>query len=328
MLDKLKFAKYRFLLEPIEPMSLPPFKGGALRGAFGQMFKRMACLHIGERCDTCQQSDRCGYSYVFETPVPPGSEVLRTHEAVPRPFVLEPPLNGKLEYRPGDDLPFGLILIGRGIEYLPYFILAFKELGSEGLGRRRGRFRLRQVWVQDPLGPWEALIYDGPTDALRNMEMTAGIAEVQRAATALPDHELTVRFLTPTRLKHAGKLAQEPEFHVLARALLRRVSSLSYFHCGERWAVDYRGLIELAQKVDTVEAAVSWQGWERYSGRQDRRIDMDGLVGWLRFAGPLTGFRSLLVLGAIVHVGKGCVFGNGQYQVDEPFAKGHGLDAF
>jgi hypothetical protein len=315
MLEKLRIASYRFVLEPIEPMSLPPYKGATLRGGFGQAFKRMACVQPGNRCDTCQQTARCAYSYVFETPVPPDSEVLRTHEAVPRPFVFEPPLDDKTEYGLGDELAFGLVLVGRGIDYLPYFILAFKALGDVGLGRERARFRLKQVWARDPLGPWETLIYDGPSDALRNVEMTAGIAEIEQTAAALPDNELSVRFLTPTRLKHGGKMAHEPAFHVLVRTLLRRLSSLYYFHCGERWEADYKGLIEKAQMVETVETAVHWQDWERYSSKQKQRIDMGGLVGRLCYAGELSDFRSLLVLGAVVHVGKGCVFGNGKYTV-------------
>jgi hypothetical protein len=320
MLEKLKIAKYRFVLEPIEPMSLPPYKGGTLRGAFGHAFKRMACLQPGSRCDVCQQADRCAYRYVFETPVPPDSEVLRTHSAVPRPFVFEPPLDGKTEYRPGDEVDFGLVLIGRGIDYLPYFILAFKALGDQGIGRDRVPFQLKKVSAQDPLGPWDALIYDGPSDALRNIDMTAGIAEIERVAAALPDRELAVHFLTPTLLKHGGRMVGEPAFHVLVRALLRRLSSLYYFHCGERWDADYAGLAERAQAVETIESEVSWRSWERYSSKQQRRIGMSGLVGWLQYAGPLADFRTLLMLGSVVHVGKGSVFGNGRYQVSGPFA--------
>jgi hypothetical protein len=317
MLDKLKIAKYRFVLEPLEPMSLPPYKGATLRGGFGQAFKRMACSRPqpGGTCQGCPERDHCAYSYVFETPVPPDSEVLRTHSAVPRPFLFEPPLDDKTEYGLGDELAFGLVLTGRGIDYLPYFILAFKALGDVGLGRGRARFQLKQVWARDPLGPWETLIYHGPSDALRNAEMTASSAEIEGVAAALPDHELSVRFLTPTCLKHAGEMAREPAFHVLVRALLRRVSSLCYFHCGERWETDYKGLVARAQEVETVEAAARWQGWERYSSKQDRRIGMGGVVGKMRYAGPLASFRWLLVLGSVVHVGKGCVFGNGQYTV-------------
>ena len=320
MLDRLKLAKYRFVLEAIEPMSLPPYKGAVLRGGFGHAFKRMACLQPGGMCDACQERARCAYSYVFETPAPPDSEVLRTHEAVPRPFVFEPLLDGKTDYQPGDELTFELILIGRGIDYLPYFILAFKSLGDEGLGSGRGRFRLKQVWARDPLGPWETLIYDGPSDTLRTVAMTAGMIDIERAAAALPEQAITIRFVTPTEIKHDGKIVHEPAFHMLIRALLRRVSSLYYFHCGERWEADYRGLIERARAVETVEAEVGWQDWERYSSRQERRLEMGGVVGKVRYVGSLADFRPLLVLGSVVHVGKACVFGNGQYETACPDA--------
>jgi hypothetical protein len=318
MLDKLRITKYRFVLEPIESMILPPHQGATLRGSFGQAFKRMTCSRPQSRapCKGCQEQDRCAYSYVFETPVPPDSEVLRTHEAVPRPFVFEPPLGGKTEYDLGDELDFGLVLIGRGIDYLPYFILAFKALGEVGMGRGQRRFRLKHVWARDPLGPWETLIYDGPSDALRNVEMATSIVEIERMASTLSDHELSVHFLTPTRLKHKGEIVREPDFHILVRALLRRVSSLYYFHCDQQWEIDYRGLVELAQTVETVQGEAYWERWERYSSKQDQRIDMGGLVGEMRYAGPLTDFRSLLMLGSVVHVGKGNVFGNGRYVVE------------
>jgi len=322
MLEKLRLAKYRFLLQIVEPMTLPPYKGGTLRGAFGHAFKRMACVQPGAQCSACQQVARCAYSYVFETPVPPGSEVLRTHTAVPRPFVFEPPLDRKTRYRPGDELPFELVLIGRGVDYLPFFILAFKALGDEGLGQDRARFRLKKVWARAPLDPWETLIYDGESDALRNMEMAVGIAEIEQAAAQLPDEALCVHFLTPTRLKHNGKMSRQPDFHVLIRALLRRISSLYYFHCGERWNADYRGIVEQARAVQTAEAAVVWRKWERYSGKQRRRIQMGGLVGSLRYTGALRQFQTLLLLGTIIHVGKGSVFGNGKFRLSDTFANG------
>jgi len=313
MLQRLRIAKYRFVLEPLEQMSLPPHKGATLRGAFGQAFKRMACSQSGQTCKSCPEHDRCAYSYIFETPVPPDSQVLRTHRAVPRPFVFEPPLDAKTQYGVNDNLAFGLVLVGRAIDYLPYFVLSFKALGEVGLGRGRARFRLKQVWAKDPLAPWETLLYDGPSDALRNVQMPVGIAEIEGAVAGLPDHDLCVDFLTPTRLKHSGRIVREPAFHVLVRALLRRISSLYYFHCGERWDTDYRGLIDLAKAVETVEAHTSWEHWQRHSSKQGHRIPMGGVMGHMRYAGPIRQFLPLLVLGSVVHVGKGCVFGHGRY---------------
>jgi hypothetical protein len=69
----------------------------------------------------------------------------REYESIPRPFVLEPPLETKREYLPGETLHFNLLLFGRAIQYLPYFIIVFREMGEEGLGKGRLPFTLEDV---------------------------------------------------------------------------------------------------------------------------------------------------------------------------------------
>ena len=102
---------------------------------FGYALKRLVCYHSWGDCKECGLGNECVYGYLFETSPPENTEVLSTHEAVPRPFVIEPPLDRRGTFGPGDRLEFGLVLIGRAIAYLPYFILAFRELGQAGLGR-------------------------------------------------------------------------------------------------------------------------------------------------------------------------------------------------
>lgn len=312
MLDKLQLAKYRFVLRLREPVRLPPFKGGILRGAFGTAFKRMAC-RTGGACDQCQQPDSCAYGYVFETPVPPGAEVLRTHQNIAHPFVLEPPADERQQFQPGDSLSFDLLLIGAGIPHLPYFVLAFKALGEEGFGPERGRFHLEQVWALDALGPWQTLIYDGPSDTLRNEQMVTGFTEIRQAAQHLSVEALTVHFRTPTRLKHEGEYVRQPEFHVLVRALLRRISTLYYFHCGARWEANFPALVAQAETVQTTQTQTDWVEWQRFSTRQRQPIKLDGFTGQATYCGNLMPFRELLTIGSLTHVGKACVFGWGQY---------------
>ncbi len=316
MLNRLKIAKYHFVLQAVEPIHLSFHKGSSLRGGFGGAFKRIVCRELSGCSQKCKWPEQCAYGYVFETSPPPGSEVLRTHQAVPRPFVFEVLPDNKIEYRPGEELAFRLVLIGQGITYLPFFILAFKALGQEGLGKGRGRFRLKEVWTLDPLGPWKALIYDGPSDALRNIDMSIGITEIEVAGSRLPEDEITIRFLTPARIKHAGKIVSELPFHILIRSIIRRLSSLYYFHCGQRWETDYRSIIEATKIIETEQMNFSWQAWRRHSGRQRRLIEMGGIIGTGRYIGPLAEFRRLLVIGSMVHVGKGTVFGNGQFEIE------------
>ena len=193
-------------------------------------------------------------------------------------------------------------------------LLAFQGLGQSGLGRTRGRFTLHRVTVLGGDDEWP--VYDSVDRQVRDHERSAGPAEMARTAAALSPDRLVVSFRTPTRLKHGGQwIRAGPPFHVLIKALLGRVSSLSYFHCGQRWDVDFRGWIDRAREVQMVDGGAGWANWERYSGRQQRRIRMGGLVGAATYEGHLRPFLPLLALGELVHVGKGTVFGNGQYRV-------------
>jgi len=116
-------------------------------------------------------------------------------------------------------------------------------------------------------------------------------------------------------MQYAGRIVQEPSFHILVRNVMRRLSSLYYFHCGEQWKADYKGLVERAKRVEIAETDLKWEDWERYSERRSRRIKMGGLMGRVWYTGMIAEFRPLLMVGSLVHVGKQTVFGNGQFAV-------------
>jgi hypothetical protein len=214
----------------------------------------------------------------------------------------------------GERLRLHVVLFGHGIAYVPYFVLAFQQLGGAGLGPRRGRFRLEEVTALGLNG--EAAVFDQVDGAIHETDLSITAEELAAKAAELPQDKLSVSFLTPTRLKHERHyVRQGPPFHVLVRRLIDRVSSLSYFHCGERWDTDFKGWIERAKEVQIADAATRWADWERYSGRQDQRIKMGGLVGPVTYAGDVAPFRALLALGTLVHVGKGTVMGNGRFAV-------------
>jgi hypothetical protein len=56
--------------------------------------------------------------------------------------------------------------------------------------------------------------------------------------------------------------------------------------------------------------------WERYSSRQEQRMNLGGLVGRVRYAGALGPFRGLLAAGEALHAGKASVFGHGQMRLE------------
>jgi len=314
MLERLRVAKYHFVLEAQEPLTLPRYKGSTLRGGFGVVFKRCVCVQRGNRyCRDCLLKYVCSYPYIFETPLPPDAKVLRSLSEVPRPFVIEPSLETKTGYQPGERLKFGLVLVGKAIEYLPYFVVVFRELGKRGLGRGRGRYLLCEVSGVNPLSGEEDVTYSSEDEMLKQCDLAIDFDDIAGALNQDSSNELEIHFLTPTRLKADGRYISQPDFHILIRNLMRRISSLYYFHCGEQWEHDFRGAVARAQEVGTVEMDTRWVEWKRYSRRQGTRIEMGGFVGRAVYRGEVEPFLSLLKLGEIVHIGKATVFGNGRY---------------
>jgi len=320
-LAHLQLACYDFTLRLNEPMTLPADKGAVLRGGFGLTFKRTVCIYPAlPPCASCLLVQRCAYPPIFEPSPPPDAEVLRTHSDIPVAFVLEPPADGRTHYGAGEELTFGLVLIGQAINALPYFLVIFQRLGETGLGPARARYTLAQVTFTDPAtGAQSALLTNGhfvPTAREQGVSAAAIMAAATPDAHASAPTSLTLHFHTPTTLKHNGHILHEaPPFHVIIRTLLRRVSSLSYFHGGRRWETDYRGWIARAETVTTTTTAVEWHEWSRYSTRTQRRMSLGGLVGSVTYAGDLTPFLPLLRLGELIHVGKNAVFGNGRFTV-------------
>jgi hypothetical protein len=305
-------------MQALEDTCLPKYKGGTLRGGFGQVFKRSVCAHRdwrAQECAACELQARCAYAYIFETT--PQKEVDFTGQLsdAPRPFILEPPLERRTDFSAGDLLPFGLVLVGQGIHYLPYFIAVFQALGQAGLGRHRGRFHLLEVEAVHPLSNDTVTIYCAADRSARDCDLSVGYAAMQTAAQMLPQDHLRLRFLTPVRIKYNGNYVAQPPFHVLFRNVVRRVSWLSYFHCGERWEADFPALIAAAEKVKTAHVATEWVEWGRTSTRQRRHMTLGGFVGEAAYEGELGPFLPLTLLGSLVHVGKACTFGHGWYEV-------------
>src|SRR5262249_50105665 len=133
----LPIMRARVTMRLLEDTSLPASKGAMLRGGFGYAFQRSCCPQAcWGASDQCIVAALCSYRWVFETPHPPGIRHLHDLQDVPRPFVIEPPSDMRTRYTAGDVLEFGLVLIGHGIDQLPYFLFSFEQLGRMGLGRQ------------------------------------------------------------------------------------------------------------------------------------------------------------------------------------------------
>lgn len=320
----ITYRKFAFTIEPNEPMLLPVYKGSTFRGGFGNAFRKILCALKKKECDDCILKTSCIYAYVFET-LPHGNTELMhmgKYDRVPHPFIIEPPVETTREYGPGEEVNFGLCLIGRAVELLPYFILTFEELGSIGLGKGRGKYKLTSVTTEN--GGALQTVYSDKEKTVRHVAPeTIELPENFDNAQAMCGDEqktgkLALRFVTPARIIYQRSFVDNLEFHVLVRHLLRRLQLLNYFHCGKQeinW--DHRRFIAESKDIAIAENTLRWHDWERYSSRQKRKMKMGGLVGDITYKGDIGHFMPLLTAGEIFHVGKGTSFGLGKYTLGD-----------
>ena len=271
----------------------------------------MVCTQGPIDCRDCTLKAVCPYPYIFETAPFEGAQQLRTYGDVPRPFVIDP-LDTRGEYRRGESFAFNLTLIGRAIDYLPYFLVSFRELGEIGIGKGRGRFQLTQVLTDDG-----EPIYDSDTQMVHNLNNTLSFDEIRGEAESLPTDALTVHLLTPTRITHKGHITDQLPFHIFWRRLIGRISALAYFHCGESLDLDFKGLIAQAETVQTVQSKLTLARLDALLFTPEPEDEFGGLIGSTTYAGDLAAFSEFLALGVFVHVGKNSTFGLGKYRVGE-----------
>lgn len=314
----LELLRARVTLRMLDGTTLPAYKGALLRGGFGYAFQRATCPPAcWGYSRICPVPTVCPYRWVFETPHPPDVAHLHDLRDVPRPFVIEPPLDGRTSYAAGDPLEFGLVLIGQGIFHLPYFLFGFEQLGRAGLGREHAKARLERV---EALQPWQVtgkVIYqDGQvlTNGL-DLPLLDG-ATLAEGAMLLPE-DLQLRLHTPLRLKAQGDFLRRVEPAALVQALCWRLNALATFHGSGPWGVDYRSLVGQARAIAVEQEQVSWVDWERTStrGGRQQKMKLGGIVGSAVLRGVPPEVRVVLMAGSMVHVGKACVFGHGKYEL-------------
>ena len=315
-LQHLTFSKLAFTIEATQPLMLPPYKGSTFRGAFGNQFKSVVCINRNGDCESCILAKNCSYYYIFETPNLKNFSWFSSPK-LPHPFVIEPPLTSRENFKVGEKLCFYLILIGKAIDYLPYFIFVFENIGrTAGLGRKRrenyGRFKL--CCVEDELNN-KKIIYDGKEKVLRgDLNIQKGDDWNNELEEEISDY-LTLRFITPTRLKHNGKylfLHKNKDFPVDAFLgnIYRRGFLLTHSHCineTESFQIPDFSSLELK------EMDLEWYDWERYSTRQEQKQQYGGFVGQITLKGDIAKWLQILNMGEVLHVGSGTAFGLGQY---------------
>jgi len=314
----LWFVRYRMRLEPYAPLVLPVYvRGAILRGAFGITLRKLVCHDLTLECRECPLRTQCAYPQTFQPTPPAGGERLSNFSDIPRPFVFDPPVEERAEFRPGEVVGFGLTVFGQAAYLTPYFVTAFRKLADDGLGPRRARFNLIEVVALGSQGTAvaEMAIYKNTESMIRMKAPQLRVADLVRPQDASKTH-LTLRFLTPVDLRDRGAVVQTPEFGPLVRRLRDRASSLAAFFGDGPVTLDFKGVSALADTVRLAENHTRVVTVNRHSARTGQRHDIGGFIGEATYEGEAIGALMPLVrLGEVMHVGKHAAFGNGRIEV-------------
>ncbi|EIC21523.1 Uncharacterized conserved protein (DUF2276) [Thiorhodovibrio frisius] len=313
----LQLRRLRFHCQSLDALRLPYFSGSAWRGLLGHSLRRSVCVTRAPHCDGCLLRGQCVYSRFFETP-PLSPEMSLRYNALPHPFVLEPPPAGARDHAPGDPLSLGITLIGPRQDIPAYLIHAMQRAGERGLGRTDGRFQLLEVTQERTpgSGDWQC-IFNAANGQLIPLETSPPPAPPPRP------EPLEFELLTPLRIKRGGQYVSQHQLdsRALLGSLIARIALLQelYPDPSEGTKLSLPDMDHLKQAVDQVRIEhheLEWVDWTRWSSRQATHMQLGGLLGSLRLTGQgLDQLWPLIVLGQWVHLGKQSSFGLGCYRV-------------
>jgi len=251
---------------------------------------------------------------VFEAPQSTTKNNNPRFPTTPHPFVIEPPQSSQTHYPGGSYLKYNLLLFGEYNSKLPYFIYAFDCMGKIGIGKRingkRGKFTLKKVKYGDQL------IYEKNERKVTMPDALQSLSFIDLNNISGEEKRLKLELHTPLRVKFRNQLQTELPFHILVRAMLRRISSLFFYYGNGEPSFDYKSLIREANQIQIVDSNLKWFDWRRYSNRQEQAMLMGGITGSIVYEGNFAKYLPLIEVCSKIHLGKQSTFGLGKISAE------------
>lgn len=319
--DPLTLYRYRVELSLARPLLVPAHRRAVLwRGAFGSVFRALVCHDLALACEACPLRAACPFPRVFAPSIPAGRPEIARLRDPPRPFVLADPHPAAPSLPAGEALALGLTLVGTAAAELPYFVVALRQLGSEGIGAERVRFEVEAVRCADASGMAGPVVFERGSDIVRPARLPLRARDLMRPGDATAKR-VRVQFVTPADLRAEGAAGAEsggpPSFGTLVRRARGRAGALATFFGEGAIAHEAVELGVLADSVALERAEVARAGTMRTSARTGQRHAIGGVVGSAIYGGDaIAEAMPWLRLAEMLGVGKHATFGNGRISVD------------
>lgn len=328
-LKHIRIAKYRFVLRPYDFIKLSSYAGSSLRKDFSLVFKQITCTEISCHCKSCKKKKDCPYYISLEVAQGIPDPEYKRYQTPPKPFIFEPPLKRKSFFSKNEDLYFDLILVGKTLEYFPFFAASLRRLGQIGIGRNQGKYSMKRIFALDLLRNVVAGEYDfNSSEQAGDRDFSVSLGQLYAKYSRENDavNQVNVTLATPLRMKRIGAEKWHLYFRTLMRNILTRIANLAYAYSGCTDFLHFPEIIYDAGSVHTIRENFTWEDWRSRAVRESSsNVRLGGCLGDVSYRGEITAFWPILRLGEVLHIGKNTSFGLGRILVEKrkPDFKSH-----
>lgn len=313
----MNIATFHLTVRQQDTLQLREQPGSMLRGAFGHALRELACITDLPDCKQCPLNQTCQYTRIFET------QLIQTHQNSQQssnPYIIKLPNSQIRIIHATQTWTFGVTLLGQAIDNYALVLKAWQqaiELGFDN-GSHRACGELIRVSNQT-----QTVFVANSSEHQLNIANE----QIRRIVNIDPIEDLskvTLHFLSPFRVQHQGKVAFSPnqfEPKNLLISLFNRIKQCNEQHDpSHQWQSIYTNFAEYLADIEriTMDVDVSSVKVRRNSSRQNRKIELFGLIGDISLTADtdtLNRLLPLLWLGQYLHVGKNTTLGLGQYQL-------------
>ena len=305
---QIRYVKMHFTLQFIEDADLHTYKNSMFRGGIGEMLLQQHCIRdriCRDKTKTglCEFEKECVVQQMMYTEPEILPDYMKERCSVGYTVECE---SKKRHFAAGDTLEFSLILFGKNIAYLSLYMQAVYLLGQNGLGKDRARYVITQVTNQ-----WGKPVPIEKTGMRLSHFRSATVADYAkwRMSKLEGQETLYLHFVTPMTTKFRGEPIRDIHTDVLKESLLRRLYTLN--------CLEGRGEKPTA-KTDAprvTETHLKEEKQPRFSGRDQEKKFLKGLVGTIKLEDISEEWLALLCAGELVHIGKSVSMGAGRYRI-------------
>ena len=303
----------RFSFAALETIHFPEGKSAnILRGAFGVILRRLACVPQCTGVAGCELRLSSPYARIFEPfAIAPGPSGLADW---PRPFVFRAMhLDGR-RFSAGDRFHFDLNLFDVKVSVVDFLIRTFVELAHEGLGPSRRKVELIEVARVTESRECGAVLYaTGRREVSR--DQAAAPLEFDLSSGSEAISRVRVKFIAPTELKSGPHRISQPDFGILATRARDRISTLRELYSDGPLTIDFRAFGERSALVRMTRCDIRQVDVVRRSSRTGQSHAIGGFIGEAEYEGQLTEFVPYLTLASYTGIGRQTAWGKGEITV-------------